>query len=346
MITVNLRELAEIIRMAIINKQSVIALGSPGVGKTEIMGAIALERGISILIHDAPGLDPTDVRGVLIPDKSGKSHFTKSALLPDPAKHGEDGILLIDEITSAMPSVQVAFHPLFHPQERRLGNDRLADGWIPMATGNYATDGAGAMGLLSALSDRANIINVVSDWKIWKEDYAIPKGLHPITIGLINFRNDLLNTFDKRAKGEKGKQFASERSHTQVSKILYYAETHEISASALYAGVSGYVGEGVASEYMAFRKLYLDLPNPIDILVKGKNIIPDEPSVLYALCSSIVHHIGSVDMPIQKAIDRMLEYSLKIDAEFGMLLVRDAYVKYRANIIRSPHWQVVGERYL
>ena len=344
MITINLRELKEIIRMSVAERLSVIALGSPGIGKTEIMCKVAGEEGIACLIHDVPGLDPTDTKGLLSIDMN-RSINTLSALLPDPKKHGERGILLFDEITSGAPSVQVSLHPVFHPKERRLGSDSLPDGWIPMATGNYATDGAGATGLLTALSDRANIVNVVSDVLIWKEDYAIPQGLHPITIGLINFDPELLNTFDKRDKAGRGKLFASERSHTHVSKVLYYADKYQISQSALLAAIAGYVGDGVASHYMAFRKHYLELPDPREILVKGKNIVPKESSILYALCSAIVHNLELVGLPIQKAIDRMLEYSLQIDAEFGGVMIRDAYIKHRAAINRSCHWPTVAKRY-
>lgn len=344
MFEVNLKEAKEIAKMAIENKQSSIFMGTPGIGKTEILEQIANDIGFGFLCFEASSLDPTDVRGVLIPH-NGSSYFTKSALLPDVKKHGERGILLVDELPSGLPAVQVSLHPLFHPKERRLGSDKIPDGWIPMATGNYAQDGAGAYSLLTALSDRVCIINVIEDYQVWKEDYAFPNNIHPITIGFLNFRPDLFSTFAKRNKSEKGKTFASPRTHTAVSKVLYYADKANMPDKILHAALAGYVGDGVSAEYMAFRKTYKELPDPKDIVEKNKNIIPEEPSILYALCSAIIAYIKEAQMPVQKAVDRILEYSTKIDTEFGGLLIRDAYITYRNNILKSKHWVTVAQRY-
>ena len=220
---INLRQAREIIIMAITESISVILMGIPGIGKTEIIEKTTEKAGIGFLCYEAPSLDPTDVRGFLIPEGK-ESHFTRSPLMPDPKKHGKRGILLIDELPSGLPAVQIALHPLFHPKERRLGEDKIPQGWIPFATGNYTSDGAGAHALLTALSDRVCILNVVPDYQVWKEDYAIPNGVHPVSIGLLNFRPDLFSTFEKRNKADKGKTFASPRTHQMASKVLHYAE--------------------------------------------------------------------------------------------------------------------------
>lgn len=347
MITVNTREAKNIIRMATKTRMPCFLLGSPGIGKTEIVKQVAEEESEGFLTFEAPSLDPTDVRGVLIPTSDNKSHFTQSPILPEIEKHGEKGVLLIDELPSGLPSVQVALHPLFHQSERRLGTDRLPDNWVPIATGNYASDDAGARNLLSALSDRVCVLNIKEDFKVWKKDYAIPRNIHPIVIGFLNYRTDLFSTFDKKNKGIKGKAFATPRSHTAASIVLHHADKFNLSQSELLAVLAGWVGDGVATEYIAYRQLYQELPNPDDVF-KGKDVVIDKnkPSELYAFCAAIVSRLNTTEIPIKKAIDRMLEYSLKIEqVEFGGMMVRDAYVLHRDNILKSKHWTEVSKRF-
>lgn len=346
MITVNTREAKNIVRMATKTRMPCLLLGSPGIGKTEIVKQVAEEENEGFLTFEAPSLDPTDVRGVLIPTSDNKSCFTRSAILPEVEKHGEKGVLLIDELSSGLPSVQVALHPLFHQNERRLGSDKLPDNWVPIATGNYASDDAGARNLLSALSDRVCVMNIKEDYKIWKEDYAIPKNIHPVVIGFLNYRTDLFSTFDRRNRGVKGKAFATPRSHTAVSIVLHHADKCKFSQPELLAIIAGWVGDGVAIEYVAHQQLYQELPNPDDVF-KGKNVVIDKnkPSILYSFCAAIVSRLNTTEISIKKAIDRMLEYSLTIEAEFGGMMIRDAYVLHRNNILKSKHWPEVSKRY-
>lgn len=344
-VNTDLRNARKAIKMLIDLKKSSIIMGSPGIGKTEIVEGICKELKIGFRCFEASSLDPMDARGVLIPD-GDQTAFTKSPLLPDVKKHGIKGVLLIDELPSGLPAVQVALHSLFHPKERRIGEHKLPEGWVPMATGNYASDGAGAGGLLTALGDRVDIINVVEDYQIWKEDYAIPKKLHPVVMGLLNFREDLFCTFEKKTKGEKGKGFVTPRTHTQISDILYYNDKHNIGDEALFVTLAGYAGEAVASQYTAFSKTYAGLPDP-EKIYRGEDIIvpSDEPSLLYALCSALVAKARTIDMPKAKAMDRMLEYSMKLEAEFGGLLIRDLYAENREAIVKSKKFSEVADRY-
>ena len=124
--------------------------------------------------------------------------------------------------------------------------------------------------------------------------------------------------------------------------------THEMGNDVMLASLAGLVGDGPALEYVAFRKTYLDLPDPMEIY-KGKNIVPGEPSVLFALCSAMTYHIKdagqTLGISMQAIIDRLLEYSQKLDAEFAGLMIRDAYVTYRPEMIKSKLWVKIAQRY-
>ena len=75
--------------------------------------------------HEVPMIDirlsqmePTDLRG--IPFRNGAAvEWAIPAMLPDPERHGLEGILFLDEITSAAPTVSAAAYQLI--LDRRLG---------------------------------------------------------------------------------------------------------------------------------------------------------------------------------------------------------------------------------
>lgn len=351
-IETDLRGAKKIIRASVELGQPAILMGSPGIGKTEVIEQVAKELGIGFRCFEASSLDPMDVRGVLIPDGEA-TYFTKSPLLPDVKKHGERGILLIDELPSGLPATQVALHSLFHPKERRLGEFVLPDGWIPMATGNYASDGAGATQLLSAIGDRVNILNVKEDFDVWKEDYALPNNVHPIVLGFLNWKETAFCTFNDRTKGGKGKSFVTPRTHTLISNVFHYAETKDsnLGDEELLTMLAGYAGDGIATEYIGFRKTYMDLPDP-NAIYRGEDILPDreDPSITFALCSALAAKMNKVTeaplkMPKSKAIKRMLNYCQLLDAEFGGLLIKDLYVTHRDDMLKCPEFEKVAERY-
>ena len=96
----------------------VMLWGPPGVGKSQMVAQIANR-------HDAPLIDirlsqmePSDLRG--IPFRAEKAvEWAVPAMLPDAQRHGEEGILFLDEITSAPPSVSAAAYQLI--LDRKLG---------------------------------------------------------------------------------------------------------------------------------------------------------------------------------------------------------------------------------
>jgi hypothetical protein len=199
-----------------------------------------------------------------------------------------------------------------------------------------------------ALSDRVCIVNVVEDYTIWKHDYAIPQGLHPLTTGFLDFRTDLFSTFSKRKKGENGKTFGSPRTHASVSDVLYYDdEIGGMEQDHLQACIAGYVGEGISSEYMAFKQIYGKMMEQkiVDRILQGKNLVFDEPSMIYAICSAIRHRVKDAGMPVADAIDRALLYSASLDAEFGALLIKDLFIQYQSTIIKSKYWVTISQRY-
>lgn len=330
MLTVNLRTAKEAMRKLVPTGRSTLLMGSPGIGKTDVLRQVARELSMGCKITEASSLDPTDTRGIpYVVD--GESRYGRPSLLPDPEKDGETGLLGIDELASCMPAVQVSLYPLF--LERRLGDYPLPKGWIPVATGNYTSDSSVAHNLSAALTDRVFILNVVPNFTVWKEDYAFKNGIATEIISFLNYRPDLFYTFAKRDKSSKGKAFASPRSYELASDALKTG----LSGEPLHAVMAGCLGEGVAVEFMAFREIHQSLPDIRKIYSGKHDDIPDKPDVLYALVGALVGYLSRLpdDLPRSLAIERFYEYVLKLPAEFAILALKDAIPLHKDNLIKS-----------
>ena len=96
----------------------VMLWGPPGVGKSQMVAQAAKRHGVPVIDVRLSQLEPSDLRG--IPFRVGDLvEWAVPALLPDEKRHGPSGVLFLDEITSAPPSVSAAAYQLI--LDRRLG---------------------------------------------------------------------------------------------------------------------------------------------------------------------------------------------------------------------------------
>ena len=109
--------------------------GAPGIGKSSIVKQIAQSNEIDFIDLRLALMDPTDLKGIPFYDKeSHTALWAPPAFLP---KSGE-GILFLDELNSAAPSVQASAYQLI--LDRRVGEYELPDGWAIVAAGNRESD--------------------------------------------------------------------------------------------------------------------------------------------------------------------------------------------------------------
>ena len=111
--------------------------GPPSVGKSQIVMQIAQRHGVVLIDLRLSQMEPTDLRG--IPFRQGERvEWSIPSMLPEAAHHGAAGILLLDEINAAPPTVTAATYQLI--LDRRLGDYRVPDGWALFAAGNRQGD--------------------------------------------------------------------------------------------------------------------------------------------------------------------------------------------------------------
>lgn len=277
--------------------------GAPGVGKSSIVKQCAENKGLELIDVRAQLLDPVDLRGVpKVIDN--KTVWNPPVFFPTRGK----GILFLDELNAAPPSVQAACYQLI--LDRQLGEYHLPDGWMVIGAGNRDTDRAITNRMSTALKSRLVHLYIevdINDWVSW----ALENDIDIRIIAFIRFRPNLLHQFDP-AKNENS--FANPRCWQFASNILK-ANYHE---SVLYDLISGTIGEGPASELLGFLKIYQQLPNP-DSIVMNPTIadVPTDPATLYAIVGALVRKASN------QTIDNICTYANRLPSEFSVLMIKD-----------------------
>jgi hypothetical protein len=280
--------------------------GAPGIGKSSIVKQIAKEKGIGFIDLRLALMDPTDLKGIPFYDKESHSAlWAPPAFLP---REGE-GILFLDELNSAAPSVQASAYQLI--LDRAVGEYKLPDGWAIVAAGNREGDRGVTYRMPAPLANRFVHFEMevsIDDWRDW----AYTRELDNRIIAYISFKNEHLFTFD--AKSES-KSFATPRSWEYIDRILQSG----ISTSSILEVLSGAIGREVAVSFLSFIKVMDRLPD-IDAILEGNSKeYSEEVDVLYALSSALVSGV----LQKKERLDNVLAYTLDLKSEFAVMVVQD-----------------------
>jgi len=295
--------------------------GAPGIGKSSIVKQIADSKNIGFIDLRLALMDPTDLKGIPFYDKNSHSALWASpAFLP---REGE-GILFLDELNSAPPSVQASAYQLI--LDRKVGEYELPDGWAIVSAGNREGDRGVTYRMPSPLANRFVHFEMevdVDDWRFW----AYESGIDERIIAYISYKNEHLFTFDAKSDS---KSFATPRSWEYVDKIL----KSNISERLLLETISGTISKEVAVGFLSFIKVMDRLPNIDEILKSGKGEYSGDVDVLYALSVGLVS--GVLKDTTDENIDNLLNYTLDLKSEFAVMIVQDL----QRNSVTMEHSEV------
>ena len=280
--------------------------GAPGVGKSSIVKQVATKRGIDFIDLRLALMDPTDLKGIpFYDDEAHSALWAPPAFLPREGK----GILFLDELNSAAPSVQASAYQLI--LDRQVGEYLLPDGWSIIAAGNRESDRGVTYKMPSPLANRFVHLEMdvsVDDWKLWAYETKLCESI----IAYISYKPEHLFTFDAH---KNDKAFATPRSWSFVDAML----KTDLDKTVLLESISGAVGQEVAVGFLSFFKVMHKLPDLKAIVETSKGEYADEVDVLYALSSALV----SAVLQNEERLDNVLTYSLGLKAEFAVLIVKD-----------------------
>lgn len=298
--------------------------GAPGIGKSSIVKQIAKNRGIGFIDLRLALMDPTDLKGIPFYDKeSHTALWAPPAFLP---REGE-GILFLDELNSAAPSVQASAYQLI--LDRRVGEYELPDGWAIVAAGNREGDRGVTYRMPSPLANRFVHFEMdvhVEDWRLW----AYKNALDDRVVSYISYKNEHLFTFDAKSDA---KSFATPRSWEYVNSVL----KSSVSENLLLETIGGAVGRDVAVSFLAFCKVMNRLPDIKGILESGSGEYSDEVDVLYALSTGLVSaYLKERD---DEKLENLLRYTLGLKSEFAVMTVQDL----QRNGVSMDHSKAFGK---
>lgn len=285
--------------------------GSPGIGKSYIVNDIASKNDLELIDVRLSQLDAVDLRG--IPTISNEqTKWMPPVFLPD--DENSNGILFLDELNSAPLSVQAAIYQLV--LDRKIGEYTLPLGWRIVCAGNKIDDKGIVFKLPSPLINR--MVHIVleakyDDFKVW----AIKNEIHPFVIGFLGFRPDLLSS-EVPSSTETNPAFCTPRAWNMLSNILKKNE----DLNGIHPIVYGTVGYAAGIEFISFVKVYKTLPD-IDSILEGNNeMVPEEPSALYALCAAIIEKYSD-----SSQAKNLFAYVKHLPVEFNVMLIKDLIVK-------------------
>jgi len=332
--------------------------GPPGVGKSwaAMIAAMMIQKKerkrlknkkikIDITTLTVCTKNPVDIGGFPTPGADGLMHFLPIAQLPQSGS----GILVMEELPSALPSVQTACYELI--LEHRIGDYKLpcrchhpeligddGPGWMISACGNRMQDGAYTFEMPTPLRNRMMHISVTTNAEIWRK-WARENDIDERVIGYISMDGkDALMDFDPQRE-EYG--FATPRSWHKVSDLIKVKDhTHPLFKEMC----QGLIGQGYSIKFVAYCKLAGQIPNALGVLDGETPDMPSDPSIAYAFCGAIINAVFNQwneedkksNGKALKSAKNIITYTVnKLGGEYAALVTRDMFQMFDRKMIKK-----------
>jgi hypothetical protein len=309
----------------------VMLWGAPGVGKSQMVGQVAGANDVPVIDIRLSQMEPSDLRG--IPFRvANHVEWAVPSMLPDRERHGLRGVLFLDEITSAAPSISAAAYQLI--LDRRLGAYEVPPGWAIFAAGNRQGDRGVTYTMPSPLANRFSHYEVdthLDDWVAW----AYANGIDDRVIGFLRFRPELLFDFDP---AHNPVAFPSPRSWEFAHRALQKFGDHP---ELLLGALQSCVGPAAGIELHAFIANLDKMPDLEAIIEGGKVPVPKEIDLQYAVASSLVGRaIQAQGTDAQERVHgHILDYARRFpQREMGVMLVSDMHRALGQDLFSLPQF--------
>ena len=233
-----------ILEVAYRARRPVLLEGATGIGKSELVAAVARRLGIAHTVLDLSLLEPPDLVGLPLVEQ-GRTRYALPQILP---REGE-GILMLEELNRAERYIQQPALQLL--TARTLHEYVLPPGWSCCAAINPETGDYQVTPLDAALRARFLQVPVRPDRASWLA-WAGANGVHPAVIALVRAH-------------ERAFDHVPPRSWTYAAQVLTSMRPAELTDATLVRDVlSGYlppvwVTALAASSQLAHRPLELEV---------------------------------------------------------------------------------------
>ena len=305
--------------------------GSPGIGKSDIIRAVAKYLDVKVIDMRLSQCDPTDMLG--FPTHNGArmgyappEHFPLKGMDKLPFK--EDGVtrykgwlLFLDEFTTAPLSVQAAAYKLV--LDREVGIYELHPRCVTVCAGNLATDAAIVNRMSTAMQSRLVHLESHPDIRSWLE-WAATSGIDHRVASYLEGHPSHLHQFKP---DHNDKTFACPRTWEFTSKLI--KDVIDFPAYMLDLLI-GTLSAGIANEFNAYIKYCADLPTISDIIARPDDIgIPEDPALLFAVSHMVGAYLEAPDA------DRLMRFVERLPTEFSTVCLRTA-IKRKKELLKLP----------
>lgn len=211
---------------------------SPALGKSSLAKTVAAKAKLKVIDLRLTELDASDLNGLPYFNE-GKAQYLPFNTFPIQDTEVPDGyngwLLLLDELNSALPSVQSAAYKLI--LDRQVGQYKLHDDVYIIACGNLDTDNAITYPLSSALVSRFAHFYIEPNTKEWT-DWALDNDIDIRIISFLGFMPSHLYKFNP----DSTEPYASPRTWEMLSKALSELEHRYFKVMKL-AGVYAFIDQ-------------------------------------------------------------------------------------------------------
>ena len=303
-------------------------VSEPGIGKTSQLPIIARKANIDQYMYiDASQYSTGD--GAM----PAVNHDTKTSSFYINERFGfhtgRPVVIMVDELSKAMPSVQNELHTLFEERPRFYGVN-LPDGSVVCSSGNRPGEGVGDKTKDHTIN-RQTIVPVRKPTnEEWIHDFAVNAGVEGSLIAWADKTPQAFASYLDEGQEDNhlifnprraGRSFFSPRSAYKASHII--KRRREIGENAMTCALIGTIGEQAARDVGAYIQYQNELPTWRDIVENPRSAhVPTSPG------ASGVLVFGAVQRVEEDTINAVMQYLDRFDtnwqATFCLTLAKSA----------------------
>lgn len=305
--------------------------GSPAIGKSAIMKAVAEAMNLFLIDARFAGFDPTDINGFPQIDKErGIAVYYPLETFPLDdwtIPEGYSGWLVFcDELTTAPGAVQAASYKLF--LDRMVGQRKLHDKVYLAGAGNLETDGAIVQPMSTALISRLGHLIVKEDFDLFM-DWAETGKLSAIICSFLRYMPAAFYTFNPE---EPDQPYASPR--TWEFSDMYLRQCGGDPRQELVP-LAGFLNLKPAQDLITFANVWANLPKKSEVLANPKTAsVPgyENPGALHALCGAVGEWLQLDN------VAGLMPYIDRIEPDFQAVAMRNA-ARRKPELLGAPEFQ-------
>lgn len=304
---------------------------APGMGKSDIVPQMAAELGEEMAVEfgvvdfflnskEAPDIGGFGLPGTDETTGARIMEYTQAPWMPrgDAPTHG---FLFLDEFRQSPHDVQKPSAELL--LKGKVNMSELPITWMVLAASNREKDRSGVQREMMFVSNRRCRIEITPDLDSWV-DWAERGDVHWAAIAFAKHKPGLVFKDDVP---EKGGPFCTPRSFVKMSRLIDY-----LPMELFIEAAAGYVGEGTATEFVAFLRVVEELPTFDEIVANPSGCkLPDNdrPDAQFATMQMIAHRVdGDTAKPA-------FNYLKRLPQEFQVAGLK-ATLKRQPDVLNNP----------